>query len=49
MRSCRCSNLSIALVQKSRQIKWPAQPDLFLADEIERLRIAPPDMKEAAN
>lgn len=28
----------------------PAQPDLFLAEEIERLRLAPPDdMKEAAN
>jgi hypothetical protein len=26
----------------------PAQPDLFMADEIERLRIAPPD-SEAAN
>jgi len=28
----------------------PAQPDLFLAEEIERLRLAPPDdTKEAAN
>jgi hypothetical protein len=26
----------------------PAQPDLFLADEIERLRLAPSD-EEAAN
>jgi hypothetical protein len=32
-----------------KQAFSPAQPDLFLADEIERLRIAPPDMKEAAN
>lgn len=27
----------------------PEQPDLFLAEEIERLRLAPPDQKEAAN
>jgi hypothetical protein len=27
----------------------PAQPDLFLAEEIERLRLVPPDEKEAAN
>jgi hypothetical protein len=30
-----------------RQVFSPAQPDLFLADEIARLRLAPPD--EAAN
>lgn len=31
-----------------KQAFLPAQPDLFMADEIERLRLAPPD-REAAN
>ena len=42
-----CQRFEEALAGK--QAFPPAQPDLFLADEIERLRIAPPDMKEAAN